>query len=397
MAHIFKYPQNKNKGIIVFTHKEYLWIFKKKINFKIKNLLKKNNLEIIDILRYLRSININIFLNIKNNFEYYKIISKITSLSSKYYIGIHWGGFTENPPSAEWVNFHLTKPSITPSIDEKYIIPLQSANFTPEVMKPKKTDKYWDIVCVARNSSIKNYPKLMDSIRNIYDLGYKYKVIFIIASTKNKYKNKKFDDILENYFSNFSSFERENFTIIKTDPDTGFQGFSYTFLSHIYNQSKVFTLFSQEEGASKVIKEALLCGVPVVVKKDLRGGGRDYLDNENSMTFSDYENAHKTLIEAVESFNNFKINTEDLKSIIGETASLGKLKEYFSKMYKENGENFDGDLINTDNLNRRLPAHLYEKKTIKWAANTKYRFDTTDITNYDMFNKFYNCCIGDKK
>ena len=393
MAHIFKYPKKNNKGIIVFTHKEFLWIFKKKINFKIKNLLKKNNLGIIDILRYLRSINFNIFLNIKNNFEYYKIISKINSLSSKYYIGIHWGGFYENPPYADWVNFHLTKPSTTPLIEDKYIIPLQSANFTPDVMRPKKIDKYWDIVCVAKNATFKNYPKLMSSIRKIYDLGYKYKVIFIIASSKNNDKNKKFDDIFENYFSNFTSFERENFTIIKTDPDTGFQGFSYTFLSHIYNQSKVFTLFSQEEGVAKVINEALLCGVPVVVKEDLRGGGREYLDNKNSMTFSDYENAHKTLIEAVENFNNFKIKTEELKSIISETASLEKLKMHFLKMYKKNGENFDGNLINTDNLNRRLPAHYYDKKTIKWATDLDYRFKTTDITTYEMFIDFYNCCL----
>ena len=27
MAHIFKQPTNTNKGIIVFTHKEWPWLF----------------------------------------------------------------------------------------------------------------------------------------------------------------------------------------------------------------------------------------------------------------------------------------------------------------------------------------------------------------------------------
>jgi hypothetical protein len=188
----------------------------------------------------------------------------------------------------------------------------------------------------------------------------------------------------------FSAKERELFTLIKTDQNYGFQGFSSAFLSHLYNQSKIFTIFSQTEGTCKVIKEAQMCGLPVVLKKDLKGGVLSFLsEHKDAMFFDKYENAHEILIKSIQNYNNFQVDFEKNKKRIGENESLHMLKKYFYKLYEKNNQFFDEQLINTDNLNRRLPAHFFDD-SVKWALSDEYRFKTTDITNFMMFKKFYN-------
>ena len=236
----------------------------------------------------------------------------------------------------------------------------------------------------------KNYPELLKSIRKLYDINQNFKIIFVIASNKNEIGNKNYyNQIFNDYNKLFSPKERELFTIIKTHPETGFQGFSYTFLSYLYNRSKVFTIFSQMEGECRVVKEAQLCGLPVVVKSDVQGGIRDYLNQSNSIYFDNYEDAHIILKEAVNNYDKFKIDTEYWAKELREDYSLDSLKKYLMEFYASKGLKFDEELINTDNLNRRLPAHFYDTQSVPWASDSKFRFITTDITNVFMLRSFF--------
>lgn len=371
MAHIFKERKKSQKGIIVFTHKELSYFEGKLPSWKA--LIKTPGI-------YLNKI-------FKKIFESYKIKTKLLKIKDEYYIGIHWGFHSENIKTPEWVDFHMSAPGTCTFKGEPFVIPLSSANFTPRVMKNDNKDKYWDLICVAKNDNKKKYPDLLKSIRKIYDLGYNFKVIFIVASNKDEPKSSYYSDLLKDYNEMFSAKEREYFTIIKTHPDTGFQGFSYTFLSHLYNQSKVFTIFSQKEGQCKAIKEAQLCGLPVVVKKDMEGGGRTYLNKSNSIMFDEYENAHTAIIEAVKNYRDYLVDYEKIEIDLGEESSTKKIKSYFSELYKADGKEFDQNLINTDNLNRRLPAHYFDE-SISWANKPEFRFSTTDIVNKHMFHEF---------
>lgn len=369
MAHIFKLPRGESKGIVVFTHKEFGW-------FNGFGISKK------DIFRPWL-IPFNIFGSCCARF-------KINKLKSKYYIGVHWGFFSKNVVTPKNIDFHMSAPGTCSFVGDPFVIPLSSANFTPSVMSPRQSEKYWDVICVAKNDKKKCYPELMRSIRKIFDLGYNYRILFVIASNKIENSHRYYSSIMDDYYAMFSAEERERLTIVKTHPDIGFQGFSYTFLSHLYNQSKIFTIFSQEEGECRVIKEAQMCGLPVVVKSDMRGGGRDYLDENNSITFDSYETAHKKIIDAVENYKKFNVDYQSLVFELGENQSIEKLKFYLSLLYKDNDDVFDGVLINTDNLNRRLPAHFF-CEDIRWASGPQFRFKTTDIVNLAMFNDFYNC------
>lgn len=85
MAHIFKHPNKSNKGIIIFTHKE-LQLFNLKVNLR----LIQNPFRIVT--------------------TYSTFKRKISKIREKYFIVFHWGFYSENQTSPEWVDFHLSAP-----------------------------------------------------------------------------------------------------------------------------------------------------------------------------------------------------------------------------------------------------------------------------------------------
>ena len=121
----------------------------------------------------------------------------------------------------------------------------------------------------------------------------------------------------------------------------------------------------------------------MVIKRDQRGGAKDYLDKTNSVFFDTYDNAHEALIHAVKNYENFKIDSEKQQKVLGEENSLAEIKEYFNTLYEKNGQKFDGELINTDRLNVRIPAHLNED--IEWGRT---RFKTADVLSEEQLTKF---------
>jgi len=262
-------------------------------------------------------------------------------------------------------------------------IPIIARNFTPKCFYNRHQEKYWDILCIARSSKVKNLNYLLKSIRKIFDQGYNYKVLMIVPENKKMDPKRFYTNLMNDYYSLFLSDERQNFSIILLSSNIGFSALPSEVMSHFYNSSKIFTLFSNAEGGSRVISEALLCGLPVVVKDNLEGGGRDFLSKNNSILFSSFENAHESLIQAVENYDLFKVENKTLRQSLSEEFSLEKLKEYFKKLFEENGQTFDGKLINTDRLNIRLPAHLSEN--IPWG---KGRFSTADIASYKQLKIF---------
>ncbi len=301
-----------------------------------------------------------------------------------YFIGVHYGWTASSIPLYENCDFLMTPQKIDTNRNSQILhIPLASRNFTPQCFQNKNQIKYWDILCVSRMGKFKNLDYLLKSIRKIFDQGCNYKVLMIVSENKKMDTKRFYTNLMDDYYSLFSYNERQNFSIMLLSSNIGFSGLPFEAMSHFYNSSKIFTLFSNVEGSSKAISEALLCGLPVVVKDNLEGGGRDFLRKNNSILFSSFENAHESLIVAVENYDLFKVENETLRQSLSEEFSLEKIKEYFKKLFEENGQTFDGKLINTDHLNIRIPAHLNEN--IPWA---KDRFSTADILSHKQLKIF---------
>lgn len=365
--HIAKNSSNESKGILVITHKELSYL---SVNIQVR---KKNILRILfyPLFLFQRAL-------------YKRLMMK---LSEKYVIGVHWGWKSDVTTSPDWVSFHMAAPGTANILDGKFQVPLNSANFTPKVMKNKHYAKIWDLISVSKSAKGKNIDRLFTSIREIYDLGLNIKVVLVVASNLKEPSNRHYTDILFDYNRIFSEAERENFVLIKTDPKTGFKGLSTDFLADLMNLSKIFTLFSQVEGESRAIKEAQLCGLPVVVKSDLMGGGRDYLNEANSMLFDDYSDASKVIVNAINNHDKFHVSQDEMDSQLSEEENIDKLTDYFKSLYEKLELDYAGGLVNTDSLARRLPAH-FNGNDIYWARGKEYQFKTTDIIGPRTFYGF---------
>ena len=374
MAHIFKHPTSSQKGIIVFSTVEFIffcrrkWVPDTKIK-RIKPIVER--------------------LNDRNLKNFYS--KKLEIIREKYFVGLHYGWYTKKLLYDRFVDFHLGGKG-TVDIPEKLkqlkqVYPFCSRNFLPDYFINRQyKQKYWDILYVGHAHNVKHVKDLLYNVRKIYDSGKNYRILFIITERKNEKSELFYTDLNSDYDRLFSWQEKGLFTILKLSPNSGMFPINPQALVHFYNSSKIFTIFTQIEGECRVIHEALVCGLPVVVKSDLKGGGRDYLNTSNSKMFDSYDDAHKSLIFAVENYKNFSFNNKELDVHLKAKYSLDRLKRCFSKLYSSYDQEFDGVLINIDELHLRLPAHFFQ---LAWADESK-NFQTAHIVCKKQFDSFYN-------
>ena len=353
MAHIFKYSSQDSHGIIVISHLEAYRAM-------------QSHGDIID--------------RIKNN---------------GYFIGVHYGGFSAGALYPDFADFFMGKPSVT-DIAKRYPssfeIPIVSSNFTSSVFKKDpEVKKYWDIINVSRAGNVKRLDVFFDQVKKIYDLGYRYKILLVCPKRNEETEQDHFVNIADVYYDTFTNEERHLFTLMRLDEDLEFKGLSKTQLAYFYQASKVSTLFSLCEGSPGVIAESLLCEVPVVVHGQQRGSGRDFLDENNSCFWYDDPLAHQSLIQAVENYDKFEFDMDVIKENYREDKGLKNLKTYFEQLYNNHDQQFDGDLVNTDDLVSRLPSHYTD---LHWLGS---RFNNGHMHDREQFEKFYDATCKDKE
>lgn len=370
MAHIFKLPENGNKGIIVFTHKEIAFFqkFFKQTRFDWANKLQSRFVKRYTLKRYFKG--------------------ELEQLRKDFFIGMHFGHFHKDYPKLPYVDFYMGSEGTVLFKEPVFRIPLNSRNFIPTIFQDLGFErKYWDIICVAKANVLKKMDEQLKAFRRIYDLGHKYRILLLVPPSVTRDPKKVYVDLEDDYYRMFNKDERDLFTLMSLRDNLSFLGLPQTTLVEFYNNAKVFTLYSQREGESRVISEALLCGLPVVVKDNLIGGGRDFLNESNSVMFKTYEASHEALIHAVEHYKDLKPDTADLIESTREDASLKKLNGYFEQLYRQHGQHFDGKLINQDSLDFRLPGHYLD---LEWGRGRLLSADILSNKQYKTFLEVLN-------
>lgn len=311
-------------------------------------------------------------------------------INDQYFVGIHFGWAMERFPDLDYIDFCMSSPTgVTFDEAAKYQkIPLNSSNFTPAhfyTPEPKKHLKMWDVLMVSRDARFKNLDKFLASVRQLYDSGRVCDVLLIVQSNKNfdTHPGKVYTELLDDYQRLFNADERDHFTILKLHPNIPFPGISSRQIARFCHLSKVFALFSEQEGGSKAISEALLSGLAIVAKSDLQGGGRDSLNARNSVLFDDFDSAHTALAKALDQWKALNADHDALVNDLHEERSLARLEEEFEKLFQSRGLHYSEELLNTDRLGKRLPAHwLYD---LPWVDE---RFESPDIKCLEQLNLF---------
>lgn len=365
MAHILKHPQAGNKGILLFTHKEigYFSKFRKRTRFEVLNQLQEQ------------------FLPVD---EYQPFFDKhLQAIREKYFLGVHFGWWQRDYPTMPYLDFYMGgEGALTFKEPEKiFFIPLSSRTFIPAAHKADPTaPKIWDILCISNNANHKRLHDLLGAIRKIYDAGYSYRILLLVPTKLREDGHASFYQDLENdYYSQFSYEERNDFILMRLSPKLAFLGMPFGILTSFYQQSRVFTLFSDEEGEPRVISEALICELPIVAYRHTKAATTDFLDEKNSVLFDTYEASHTALIQAVEQYEHFDIDGEAMAKVCREDYTLLAFREYMQTIYQQAGQTFDGELINEKNLFLGLNAHDLD---VPWARG---RFSSADILTKPQF------------
>jgi glycosyltransferase involved in cell wall biosynthesis len=282
----------------------------------------------------------------------------LAEFRDQYLIAMHWGHYASGVEEIPWVDVHLAAPgtiSFAPGVEAKRI-PLASRNFIPSVFRDEGRPRRWDVLSVARPLHVKNLDQLLQAIRIAYDRGHRLRALLLcpcgpVMEESDGWYTRLWDD----YVEMFSPEERERVTVLMI----GAPGYPFpvssTYLADVYNDSKAFALFSDQEGESRVVAEALLCGLWIVAKEHVRGGAADYLTAANSRRFTTVEEAADALIE-LHLAEGGPAGSATLSSELSATETAPRLREQLEALLPP-GPHPD-ELWHLENLDRALPSHV---------------------------------------
>lgn len=321
MVTVLKEPVEDSKGVVVFTHKERQF-------FDSSHPLVS---ERFDLLR------------------------------EEYVVGMHWGGYSPEATSVPFVDFHLANRETVQFEDESSVrrIELVANNFTPDYFRSFDVPAQWDVLCVGHPIKTKRFNDVLRVLRAAYDEGTELSALFIcpVPDRPSLLDGERWDmDFFELYESAFSDAERERIELVTPIEDAGLYPLPNDLFPYIYNASNVFVLFSRDEGDPRVVHEALLCGTPVLVREDLRGSGKKYLDERNSRIVSDLHEAREAIVAMATESETFAFDPAYLYPELRRDHTADRLEAEIQDVFRELGEPYTGEMVK-DDLAMRLPSH----------------------------------------
>ena len=321
--------------------------------------------------------------------------TRLRRLKREYVLGMQWGRYHDDVGETPFIDFHMACPGTVEFRAEADVrhIPLCSRDFTPSYFRPMDVPIEWDIISVGHPINVKRYSELLEVIRMVFDAGIDLQVLLVCAVPDDPANlGPEWDHaFFEKYESLFSDAERERIDLaVPGEIQVGnrpIHPLPNEVFPYLYNASNCFTLFSREEGQSKVIHEALLCGTPVVVREDLRGGGRDYLDETNSLQFGTREEARDAFIDIAEAPEEHAFDPTYLRSELSEAETADRLEAEVADVYAALGHEYCGEIEKTD-LAFKLGGH-----TITLPAALR-RENTNDLRSREATLRYIDDLLG---
>jgi glycosyltransferase involved in cell wall biosynthesis len=282
----------------------------------------------------------------------------IQLLKESYVVGVHWCFHKAGVKPTPNVDFHMSDNTVDFDDASKVrIIPLDCKHFTPKTFRKMDVKKEWDIFNMSRPANFKCLDDFLKVVRLIFDKRDNVKVLLICPDVADWSIRSIYTDLLSDYHRLFTQQEKQRFKlVIPKLVDTSLFPFSLETMAYFMNASKVSTLFSKVEGQSRVIHESLLCGLPIVARAKLKGGGLNYLNDTNSKLFTTLEEARDCFLDLIDNPQQCQFDNEALREELGEDQSGPKLINEFKNLFSELKIPFDGEIDITE-LSFKLPSH----------------------------------------
>jgi hypothetical protein len=145
------------------------------------------------------------------------------------------------------------------------LVTLDACNFVPPAFAQTGGDSYWDVLYVARPVFFKGFGEFFSSIRALYDMGHRARVLCICPMPPYRKEEQEtvLYDVRDVYEELFDYEERKTFTLLTLDFDYPFP-LDLETVAHFYRSSKVFVHFAPGERRCRVAAYAWVTGIPVV-------------------------------------------------------------------------------------------------------------------------------------
>lgn len=350
--HIYKkFSKDKGKGILIATHKEFSFC--------------------IDVLN---------------------------KVKEKYNIICHTG-FDTSPPRSEIISLQLISDS---RCSNERFLPYTSRNFLRKdyLLKDKESSikkvheisntyghsilfpEGFDFIYVGRCVEFK---KTIDVYEYFYFMATQHFktacMIILDAKTSNDGYYKRFCDNIKDT-KNILIFDTHK---IDHKKNTTYFGLNSEELSSFYNSSKFYVHGCEQEGESRTIHEALCCGCVVLAKDNMKGGGLDHLNSENSKLYNSRN--WKTVFQ--ECCTTSKYDRKDIseKNVVkfNELYTTEKFRKilYDKLNYKEDFDIYQSNIDDTGMM-FKLPAH---DKNVPWYKDGNPTADIKTQEQKEIFKK----------
>ena len=320
--------------------------------------------------------------------------SEIKDLKKKYFFLMHWSWALRNERDIPHIDYHLASESGRFKNRKKNkIVNFCNRNFIDKIFKEKKLTKIYDIISVIRPVHFKNLKHLFKAASQIYKkkIYPNFLVIFTIDSDKEFYNSPEFfyTDLIKDYNHYIKKEHRKHFTLLPISTFDHQYQLQKEQICNFLNLSKFFILPSHEEGANRSIHEALICGCPVIYYKYVIGGASDYLNNNNSVSYSSESEISEKIIYAFKNYKKFKLNKKKIKQLISEKYQVPKFRKFLNEIAKKDKVKIDKS-IDLSELDRKLDSHK-----INLPKNLRLQ-NTNHIKSFSSFYKYIYILL-DKK
>jgi len=285
----------------------------------------------------------------------------IGQLKKRWLIGLHHNWHDWNFKHDPLFDFSMAGDGDLREVHKKDFprISMDACNFVPNSFRSGSGEKFWDILYVARAVNFKRIPEFFSTIRQLYDSGYKYRVLFICPVPPYSPSEEKtvFYKIRETYDKMFSEDEKNLFNLLTIEYRYPFP-FDLETLAHFYRSCKVFVHTADDERRCRVASYAWASGLPVVGMDCV--GGLLPEEARNPPYFFEtkrYSDFPKLITKAIDSFPMQNWDCSLMQLTFSESHTPNILDQCLSQIAQDSGHPFRVGDLSRKNLSIRLGRH----------------------------------------